>query len=187
MANPFDQISFNVTNQDKSLKWLQSQISKLGSITPNRLLSSQTNVVTRTIPGEMYFFIYDPKMKESLPFYDTFPLVIPFRVVEDGFYGFNLHYMPYMMRFKMLKQLHSYATNEKMDKTTRLRINWKLVSAAAKFKPLQLCVKHYLFDHLQSRMTKVDYPDWVVASQLPVERFKKANKTTVWSHTQGKL
>ena len=45
-------------------------------------------------PGEMYMFYYDAKHKDTLPYWDRFPLVFPFSKVKDGFLGLNLHYLP---------------------------------------------------------------------------------------------
>ena len=34
---------------------------------------------SRTVMGRMYMFFYDPKLRETLPYYDAFPLVIVVR------------------------------------------------------------------------------------------------------------
>ena len=39
-------------------------------------------------------FVYDPKTKAKLPFYDTFPLVLPIDTFRGGFIGLNFHYLP---------------------------------------------------------------------------------------------
>jgi hypothetical protein len=183
MANinsPFDKIHFNIETEKKSLQWLQRQVRSLGTITPNKLINSGSNFVNRIVTGEMYFYMYDPKLKDTLPYYDIFPLVLPFRRLQEGFLGVNLHYLPYTVRFRILKQLHEYATNLKMDETTRVRLSWKLISSIANLKPLEFCVKHYINENIRSKMLKVNYNDWVVASQLPVERFQNVNKASVW-------
>lgn len=172
---------------EKSIQWYQAQIKTLGSITPRRLMSNAPDMTSFILPGAMYMFIYDAKLKEKLPYWDSFPLVLPFRKVEDGFYGINLHYLPYIMRMKLLKALHEYTTNEKMDETTRLRLSWSLLNSSTRFGPVKACVKHYLFDHIESRFLRIKYPDWVTAAMLPVERFHGADKNTVWRNTRKKL
>lgn len=178
--SPFNKVKFDVTTQQQSLQWLQRQVRNLGTITPNKLLSTGSTFVNTIVPGEMYFYLYDPKLKETLPYYDMFPLVLPFRRLDEGFVGVNLHYLPYAVRFKVLKQLHEYATNQMMDDTTRVRLSWRIISTISKLKPLEFCVKHYIRDNIRSKMLKVNYNDWVVASQLPVERFQNVNKASVW-------
>ena len=50
--------------------------------------------VTRTNVGKMYMFFYDAKYKDTLPFFDIFPLVFPIEFYSEGFLGINLHYLP---------------------------------------------------------------------------------------------
>ena len=78
-------------------------------------------LLQRPSAGRMSMFIYDPKTKQKLPFYDTFPLVLPFELIRGGFIGLNFHYLPYGLRFKLLEQLQQFATNTKFDQSTQLR------------------------------------------------------------------
>ena len=43
--------------------------------------------------GRMYFFVYNPKHKATLPYYDMFPLVLPVERYSNGFLGINFHYL----------------------------------------------------------------------------------------------
>jgi len=186
MANVFDTLRTKAGDTQRSVQWYQTQVRKLGSINRNKLLreGKLTNVI---LPGKMYMFFYTPKHKETLPYYDLFPLVLPFRKVPGGFYGLNLHYLPYIVRFRILGILSDYATDEKMVEETRLRLNWKLLSSTSRLKPVEACVKHYLFENVESRFLEIPYPDWVVASQLPVEMFEKQNKLDVWNDSRKKF
>lgn len=182
-ANPFSTIRQAAEDKDRSVQWYQAQVRKLGTVNTNALMRQGT-LTTKLYPGYMYLYGYDPKLKDTLPFYDKFPLVLPFRRVPDGFYGLNLHYLPYMMRFKMLGMLHEYITDATASEKTRLRVSWRLLESSAKLKPIRACVKHYLFDHVRTRFLMIPYTDWVIASQLPVERFVGASKEEVWKDTR---
>lgn len=184
--NPFLDIRNKIGNKDRSLQWYQDQVGKLAALSknPNRLMQNVPDLTTRLLPGNLYMFFYDPKHKDKLPYYDQFPLVLPFRKIPDGFYGINLHYLPYGMRFKLLGALHEYASDEKMNERTRLRINWNILSSMSRVAPIEASVKHYLDEQVQSRFLNIKYPDWVTASLLPVERFVGANKTKVWKDTR---
>lgn len=185
-SNPFLNIRAKAGDQDQSLDWYQSQVKSLSSAAknPNRLMQNAPDIVNTVLPGRMYMFFYDAKLKEKLPYWDMFPLVLPFRKVPGGFYGINLHYLPYVMRFKLLGALHTYATDNKLSEDTRLRINWKILVNMSRVAPIKACVKHYLDDHVQSRFLNIKYPDWVTASLLPVERFVGASKTKVWQDSR---
>ena len=90
------------------------------------------------------------------------------------------------MRFKMLTALSDFETDNKLDENTRVGLSWRLIESSTKLAPIKACVKHYLTNHIQSRFLKISYPDWVIASQLPVEKFEKEEKETVWKQTRKK-
>jgi hypothetical protein len=112
--------------------------------------------------------------------------VLPFNFAPGGFLGINLHYLPYLMRFKILGALTDYVVNSKNSDKTKVQVSWNILSTAAKFEPVKACVKHYLSDHVQTRFLRINYQDWVTASQLPIEQFVKASKTKVWNDSRKK-
>lgn len=182
--NPFATIRARAGDQERSLAWYQIQVKALTSLKPDRLMSQTPGLVTRILPGKMYMFFYDAKYKDSLPYWDMFPLVLPFRKVPDGFYGINLHYLPYPMRFKLLGALTEYATDEDNPDDNKLRITWQILTTMSRVAPVKACVKHYLDENVQTRFLNIKYPDWLTASLLPVEKFQNASKEAVWRDTR---
>jgi len=180
--NPFETIRINAAGQEKSYQWYKQQVANLGKITSVNEVLKDTPLVTSIMPGEMYLFYYDPKHKDTLPYYDRLPLVLPFRKVPGGFYGINLHYLPYMMRFKILQLLSDYTVNNNGD--TRIRLSWKLLESTSRLGPAKFAVKHYLNSQIRSKFYKIQYNDWITASQLPVEKFVGEQKTNVWREAQ---
>lgn len=183
-SNPFLSIRPSTDSAAKSIYWYRNQVKKLQNINPTSLIANSTGLTTKIMPGRMYMFFYDPKYKDTLPYWDRFPLVIPFRAVPGGFYGINLHYLPTTMRFKLLGALHVHATDDTMSEKTRLKINWEMLQRLSTVAPIQKCTKHYLNDHVESRFLEIKYPDWLAASLLPVEKFEGATKETVWKHAK---
>jgi hypothetical protein len=181
----FDKLRQAGADPAKSFTWYQTQVKNLSGLRADNLLKSQP-LTNRILPGRMYLFTYDPKFKDTLPYFDRFPLVLPFRLVKEGFYGINLHYLPYLARFKLLGYLMELAIDETITDKTRINISWKLLSSSSKFAPVNACVKHYLTDHVQSRFLNIPFQDWITASQLPVENFVGANKNKVWRESRGK-
>lgn len=186
MANPFKNLRAEPDAGKKSIDWYQQQVKTLGRISANKLMTNTPDMVTTILPGAMYMFFYDAKLKDKLPYWDMFPLVLPFRKVNDGFYGINLHYLPYAARFKLLEALHTFADDEKIDDNTRLKFNWNLLTGSTRTQPVKACVKHYLYENVQSRFLNIKYPDWVTAALLPVEKFVGANKTQIWRDSRKK-
>ena len=63
-----------------------SNISKVGRINRSDLMKSDSvNLKNRTLVVSMQMFFYDPKHKDTLPYYDAFPLVIVIGPAKNGF------------------------------------------------------------------------------------------------------
>ena len=186
VLNPFLNVRSKVGDSDKSLAWYQTQVKALAAAAtkPNKLMQNAPDLTTRIMPGNLYMFFYDAKLKDKLPYYDMFPLVLPFRKVPGGFYGINLHYLPYGLRFKLLGALQEYALDNTMSEDNRVRVTWSTLLTMSRVAPVKACVKHYLDGQVQSRFLNIKYPDWVTASLLPVERFVGASKQQVWQDSR---
>ena len=174
-------------NSLEARNWLRQKAAEVRSVNPKATITQGPVLTNRIITGEMYLFAYDPKTKDDLPYYDRFPLVFPFRRVTGGFYGINMHYLPPLLRAKLMDALYDTINNDKMDETTRLRINYRILQSAAKFRFFEPCVKHYLNNHVKSRFLQVDPTQWDVALFLPLERFAKASKLKVYADSKKKI
>jgi hypothetical protein len=129
----------------------------------------------------MYF--YDPKHKETLPYYDRFPLTIMVDAAPGGFYGLNLHYLNYNTRAKFLDELMALGPEKSTESTRLTKIRYNLLSGVQKFKEFKPCFKHYLGAHVKSQFARVPMTDWEIAIFLPVEQFKKKSKGSVWNES----
>lgn len=165
-----------------SKDWYRNQASQLSksSVTVGSVIESMDNQTYMPSLGRMMFFRYDPKTSEKLPYYDTFPLVIPFRILMDGFMGINFHYLPLDLRAKFMDGLYEYASSTSLDDATKIRITYELLNSAASLKYFRPCVKHYLNTSMRSRFLVVPPQQWDIALFLPLERFKKTTKENVY-------
>lgn len=134
--------------------------------------------------GHMYMFLYDPKHKETLPYYDRFPLIFPINRAKGGFLGINMHYLPLQLRAKLMDALYENVTNDRFDETTRLRASYNTLNAATKFKEFRPTVKHYLNNHIRSRLVYINPSEWDVALFLPTARFVGATQNQVWQDSR---
>lgn len=170
---------------DEIRKWMQGKIAEYSRINVNTILRSNPEYLKNTIlPGYMYLYGYYPKYWETLPVYDRFPLVFPFRKVEGGFIGLNMHYLPPMGRARLMDALYDVVNNQNYDETTRLRINYSILSSSSKFKLFEPCVHRYLSSKLTTRPLQIPANEWDYALFLPLERFytkgKRINKQNVY-------
>ena len=169
--------------------WFRSIVNRtrgaFSSETPEKILNRQGDDEARALIGKMYFFSYNPKWKDKLPWYDTFPLVFPIEKYPDGFLGLNFHYLRPKDRAILMDQLKTYATNKKYDETTKLRISYDLLKGFSKIPRARPTVHRYLLNKTRSKFVLINADEWEVALFLPVERFKKATKKQVWAHSGG--
>ena len=82
---------------------------------------------SRPSQGRLNLFFYDPKFKKTLPYYDTFPLVLPLEPIKGGFMGMNFHYLPPAMRFTLLRRLDGYSNSEATQRNTRIEVSYDTV------------------------------------------------------------
>jgi len=191
MANSiFDTISAQAfragikTRTPESEEWFMQKVKELQTPSRKQLLADTALTrTTKVLPGEMYMYFYDPKYKETLPYYDRFPLTIMVGPAPGGFYGLNLHYLNPIARARLVNELFKLAPKE-IDDTTRLkRLRYDMLVGVQKYREFKPCFKHYLLSHVKSQFSKVPMTDWEPAIFLPVQQFKKKSSRSVWAQS----
>lgn len=135
--------------------------------------------------GSMYFFKYDAKHKAKLPYWDAFPLIFPFDAGRGYIMGINLHYLPPMMRAKLMDELYPLMTDASYSDKTRLNLSYGTLRSVSKyFNP---CIKKYLYSHIRSSFYKVEPTEWEVAMFLPTADWQGAGSSTVYSDSRRKI
>ena len=169
----------------ESREWFRKRVAGLKRI--NRESLMREGAIKRRnsqIVGSMCMFFYDPKTKDTLPYYDTFPLVVVVGPAEGGFYGLNLHYLPPLLRAKMLDRLLDYTNNKSYDDTTRFKLKYSLLSSVATLSHYKPCFKHYLNTQVKSQFGIVEAPEWEIATFMPTAVFKKASANKVYADSR---
>jgi len=186
MASLFDTLQANAfragikARTNKSRKWFQANVKNL-QVSRQKVLTDTALEATNTpVRGSMYMYFYDPKHKLTLPYYDRFPLAVLVDGAPGGFYGLNLHYLPYNTRAKFLDDLMSFGPQTPNESSRLTQLRYNLLSGVRKFKEFKPCFKHYLGTNIRSRISRVPMTDWEIAIFLPVEQFKKSSKQTIW-------
>jgi hypothetical protein len=166
-----------------------SQITNQNSLAPSKVIRSfaKKRKVARMEPGYMYLFRYDPKGKADLPYYDTFPLIFPIETYEDGFLGINFHYLPPILRARLMDAIYSTATDKRYDDKTKVVLTYRILRGAAKYRAFKPTVKRYLYSHVRSEFLEITSVEWDMALFLPLEKFKKSSKETVWKDSRSMI
>jgi hypothetical protein len=170
-------------HQAKSVDWFREKLNKLkfdGSERQEFLhqhKSLQKNIV---LPGSMYFFFYDPKHKDTLPFYDRFPLSFIFNVTPKSFFGINFHILPYIIRGKLFDKMWQIAkANRNNPRQQVQKLNWQYLSNVATFPEVRPAVRQYLWSHVRSRFMQIPIEDWKTAIMLSNSDFVKMHQAQV--------
>lgn len=178
----------------ESKKWFFDNLKYLRTVRNPRRIITDSALLKRPkiIPGRVFMYGYDPKHAKTLDYYDTFPLVIPVKVVKDGFYGINLHYLhPYdrarlfdRMRDFMLQEVDENKPGSKVR--TRFIVSYNKLNDNMKFRYFKPAYKMYLNSQIKTIMMLVPPKFWEVALFMPTENFQKATKRKVWRDSSRK-
>jgi hypothetical protein len=192
MSNLFQTIGYEAfraginPRSQEARDWFRKKAQSLGRVNRLDLMKDdQTKLSNRQLVGSMNMFFYDPKHKDTLPFYDKFPLAIVVGPAPGGFFGLNLHYLPPVLRAKFLDTLLEITNNKSYDETTKFQLNYKLLNASSKMRYFKPCYKHYLTAHVKSRFARVHAPEWEIATFLPTADWQKSNQAQVYKNSRS--
>ena len=181
MASVFDRIKVKAGDTDRSATWYRTQVNKIASGTTAGQLFRQGKLNGRPSVGRLNLFGYNPKLRKTLPYYDIFPLVLPLEPITGGFMGMNFHYLPPLLRFRLLERMQATATDQRFDSRTKFDVTYDDVKNIRIVKPT---IKKYLYSHVQTGFLRINADEAAVAIYLPVQRFKKTSEAQVYSDSR---
>lgn len=188
------QYKFNFKSIENSILWFKETIKKLwktpeneqeqSAVNENRVARFEINKQNTFETGKLYLFYYDPKYKNQLPYYDTFPLVLITDIGTNSFSGINLHYIPVEHRMILLSNLSDEkSVYDAENNMYKLYISHKSVKNIQEFSFFEPCFKKYLKSQVRSYIKNIPVEDWGYVAALPIESFVKAPKQTVWTNS----
>lgn len=162
---------------NKSARWFADTIKK----------NIRGHKVTKPSPGRLYAYMYDAKHKDTLPYWDRFPLIIYLGLGKQGsstlMYGLNLHYIPPKARQQFLEELlKQYASTPTITNKTKLKIDWSKVKG---FKGADLMIKAYLPGNIKGSLVEIKPSDWANVVMLPLQSFQSKGKRFAASKVWG--
>lgn len=165
--------------------WMRKEAGKT-KVNPisNIMKTSTDRFRTTPYPGHLYMFYYDPKHKNTLPYYDQYPLIFPIEMYKDRFLGLNMHYLPYELRGQLMDLLFETRNNNKMNESTKLKLSYQIVKSISDVPLFKPTIKMYLKSHVRSRMVWVDPKEWHFALFLPTQKFQKASVSQVYADSR---
>lgn len=183
MENKYlSQIISQTGGQDRSIRWFQQKIKEAGGPPTQKQLLEEGNRTLDIQLGKMYFYVYNPKHKKTLPYYDRFPLVIPFDEDNKYFTGLNFHYISIPYRLALIEQLLKFSRDYQGDQ--RMIFEWRQIKRLRETRPT---VKKYLKQQVRSRFIELTEEEIKLALLLPVHDFKKATIQKVYYDSRRKI
>lgn len=191
MANVFQKLlnvsSFETKQKMTSaLSWFEAKASTQ-RVSPGSMLKSddyKSNLQGGVVPGSMFLFQYDAKTKDTLPYWDAYPLVFPFEMTGDGFLGLNLHYLPPSLRASLLSNLASVGSKKPYED---LKLSYSILNKYSRLSYFKPCVKKYLYSQVRSKFLYIEPEEWPIAIFLPLQRFQKSGSGKVYADSRAML
>ncbi len=197
--NDFDN-KFTIRSTLEAIDWFKETVHNLESYKKSSLakeyrekkkeITEITDTNDRFEVGKMYLFHYNPKGVKTLPYYDTFPLIILMGMERGHFYGINFHYLPVEVRMILLSNLLTKSVF-KGGELERLRVSYDIVKNVTTMKAFKPCFKQYLMSHVKGSIKLIQPSDWGFAAALPIEVFKSNtrffSKYVIWRESMDSL
>jgi len=183
MASILDPLKDRQGGIKKSADWYRKNVQSIADTITARKLMNSGKLIGRPSTGRLNMFFYDPKTKARLPYYDRFPLVLPLEPIRGGFLGMNFHYLPYLLRFRLLERLQKFSDGG-FKSTTKMNVSYDIVKGINLVKPT---LKKYLYGYVRSNFLRIDFDEAALAAYLPVQRFVKAGTSKVWADSRGMI
>lgn len=173
---------------EEARDWYRDAAQEVKSVNTKAQLNNRDrtyNKLVKTDIGRMYMFQYDPKGKDKLPYYDTFPLIFVLEKYNDGFLGMNLHYLPPTYRARLMDRLYDIERDDTLRESKKLKLSYQMLNSVARYKYFRPTVKRYLANHVRSRFLYVPAEEWDIALMLPTQRFKKGRSSRIWRDSKS--
>ena len=122
-------------------------------------------------PGSLFAYRYNAKWKDKLPYYDEFPMIMMVEKAKGGFIGLNFHYLPPMLRARLL------------DRVKAAGISWDGIKKIDVVKP---AIKRYLSGHVGGQVVVIPEDEEELSIFLPLEQFTVSN-SIVWADSKSKM
>jgi len=157
--------------------------TKAKPISPTDFIKGKQGIKADPIVGQLFVFYYDAKHKKTLPYWDMFPMTMVIEMYDDGFLGLNIHYLPPVLRMRLMGLIMGTMKAPKLSREAKAKITYQIIKRTASFAIAKPAIKRYLTGHIKSRVIRVKPTEWQNAALLPIDMFQKADRKKVWADT----
>lgn len=167
----------DIEKEKFAIQWFKNEINNIndhrliakigGSLSERKPLHLSTPPVC-----EIIYYEYDPlhKNTKSLPFYDKYPLTLIASFAPNHFYGFNLHYLDFQMREKLVGAVYKIKSKGYSSKQS-FQLLYPLLKQLVDSNILNYAYKCYLFEQVVSKFVIVNPEYYKFVVHLPIQKF----------------
>lgn len=162
----------NVNDSRESIRWYTRILKNLNTREIKKEGLGQ--YVNKPGLGKLCCYYYDPKTKDTLPYWDKFPLVLPLDYQDNGYVlGLNMHYLPPQARKVLFDQLFAVRARKDLTQENQILMSYMILKRTSQFPGWRDCIKRYIPTHFESRILEIDPLSWKLAVALPTQQFVK--------------
>lgn len=181
----------------RSNKWFMRRVSRDMKISKSTVFNQLKNSSRKRphndkgIIGRMMLFGYDAKTKDTLPVWDSRPLVFFFGAFTgDGSWGengvlylqgINLHYLPPSLRLVLFTNLLKFNTDTGLREKSKLKLSWQTLKNFSAHKLAEHAVKTYRADHITTEMVEISPRFWEIVMFMQIQQWEKGNNSSAWA------
>jgi len=185
-----EQVRIARGDASRSVQWYQDQVREVvGTAYTGAQFQREyaENLTNRMLPGRMYLIHYaNPVTRDKLPYFDKFPLILPFNIESNLVTAINFHYLHPVQRIILLEKLSRFKVGDR-DISTRIRADWDILKNFSRFREVKPAVKKYRKSLIKGRLLFIKPDDWTTAAMLPTEQFRGSSKQKVWLDSNRKM
>ena len=187
-SNMFSNLYREYDRGGHTREWLKEKVEDLRP-RPNSLITRNPEQ-RRNFPlvGKMYLFLYEAENKNTMSYFDQFPLVIPIdtsnyrersrKRKRESFNGLNLHYTHPRHREYIIESLY---------KNENFKINLYNLSRRRNGQLIKPLIKTYTLKFIRSKFLEIPLEEYDLALVHRTEKFTKKHKSVVWRDTGRRI
>ena len=176
-----------------AIRWLSNEIENIPNYISSNSNLNQSNLSEKTdkldiksspmtksnieAPPlcEIALFKYNAIRGNNTGYWDKFPLSIIVRPLPTHFFGFNLHYLNYDIRKKIISLLIKFKHNN-ISPELQFKSVYPFLDGLVKVGKFNFAYKNYNYDSVESKFVIIQPKYYNLVIELPIAKFKENKK-----------
>ncbi len=161
-----------------ALQWLNNEIKNIPNTSSKKDIRESFTLKGLKEPPicQMVLFKYSAEKGNDFGYWDKYPLVLIVRPFEDHFFAFNLHYLDFKTRVKIIMVLEQLIAKSNGNKKMMFKLIYPFLDGLVKMKVFNSAYKNYKYDNLESKFIIIHPDHYKMIACLPIAVLKENTK-----------